>query len=152
MIINGEDKWGQIILKDVALPALAYGVEKNNAVRSVSYELSLAGIKANIDLPEQTISISTPLVGKFNIYNILAAAAAAKALQIPKALIKAGIENLSYVPGRLERIDSSFGFTVLIDYAHKPDALKQVLQNLVEFKKKSIITVFGCGGRSEERT
>jgi len=149
MIINGDDKWGKIILKDVALPALTYGVEKNNAVKAASYELSLTGIKANIDLAGQTISISTPLVGKFNIYNILAAAAAAKALQIPKALIKAGIENLSYVPGRLERIDSCFGFTVLVDYAHKPDALNQVLQNLVEFKKKRIITVFGCGGNRD---
>ena len=150
MIINGDDQWGKIILKDVALPALTYGVEKNNAVSTVSYELSLSGIKAKIYLAGETISISTPLVGKFNIYNILAAAAAAKALQIPKALIKAGIENLSYVPGRLERIDSSFGFTVLIDYAHKPDALKQVLQNLVEFKKKRIITVFGCGGNRDK--
>jgi UDP-N-acetylmuramoyl-L-alanyl-D-glutamate--2,6-diaminopimelate ligase len=138
MIINGDDKWGQIILKDVTLPALTYGVEKNDAVKTVSYELSMAGIKADIDLAGETISIHTPLVGKFNIYNILAATAAAKALQIPKASIKAGIENLSYVPGRLERIDSSSGFTVLIDYAHKPDALKQVLQNLAEFKKKEL--------------
>src|SRR5664280_1405505 len=149
MIINGDDQWGKIILKDVALPALTYGVEKNNAVRTVSYELSLSGIKAKIDLEGEDISISTPLVGKFNIYNILAAAAAAKALQIPSAVIKAGIENLSYVPGRLERINSSFGFTVLVDYAHKPDALKQVLQNLAEFKKKRIITVFGCGGNRD---
>lgn len=150
MIINGDDQWGQIILKDVALPALTYGVEKNNAVKAVSYELSLAGIKAAIDLAGVSITIQTPLVGKFNIYNILAAAAAAKALQIPKASIKVGIENLSYVPGRLERIDSSFGFTVLVDYAHKPDALKQVLQNLVEFKKNRIITVFGCGGNRDK--
>jgi UDP-N-acetylmuramoyl-L-alanyl-D-glutamate--2,6-diaminopimelate ligase len=149
MIINGDDKWGRIILKDVTLPALTYGMEKNDAVKTVSYELSMTGIKADIDLSGETISIDTPLVGKFNIYNILAAAAAAKALQIPKASIKAGIENLSYVPGRLERIDSSSGFTVLIDYAHKPDALKQVLQNLVEFKKKRIITVFGCGGNRD---
>jgi UDP-N-acetylmuramoyl-L-alanyl-D-glutamate--2,6-diaminopimelate ligase len=149
MIINGDDKWGQIILKDVTLPALTYGVEENDAVKAVRYELSLSGIKADIDLAGETISIDTPLVGKFNIYNILAATAAAKALQIPKASIKAGIENLSYVPGRLERIDSSSGFTVLIDYAHKPDALKQVLQNLAEFKKKRIITVFGCGGNRD---
>jgi UDP-N-acetylmuramoyl-L-alanyl-D-glutamate--2,6-diaminopimelate ligase len=149
MIINGDDQWGKIILKDVALPTLTYGVEKNNAVKAASYELSLTGIKASIDLAGQTISIQTPLVGKFNIYNILAAAAAAKALQIPSAVIKAGIENLSYVPGRLERIDSCFGFTVLVDYAHKPDALNQVLQNLVEFKKKRIITVFGCGGNRD---
>jgi UDP-N-acetylmuramoyl-L-alanyl-D-glutamate--2,6-diaminopimelate ligase len=149
MIINGDDQWGQIILKDLALPSLSYGMEKNNAVKTVSYKLSLAGIKAEIDLAGVTISIQTPLVGKFNIYNILAAAAAAKALQIPEAAIKGGIENLSYVPGRLERIDSSFGFTVLVDYAHKPDALKQVLQNLTEFKKKRIITVFGCGGNRD---
>jgi UDP-N-acetylmuramoyl-L-alanyl-D-glutamate--2,6-diaminopimelate ligase len=149
MIINGDDKWGQIILKDVTLPALTYGVEENDVVKAVSYQLSLAGIKANIDLAGEPISIQTPLVGKFNIYNILAAAAAASALQIPKASIKAGIENLSYVPGRLERIDSPSGFTVLIDYAHKPDALKQVLQNLAEFKKKRIITVFGCGGNRD---
>jgi UDP-N-acetylmuramoyl-L-alanyl-D-glutamate--2,6-diaminopimelate ligase len=149
MIVNGDDKWGQIILKDVALSALTYGLEKNNTVKAVNYELSLTGIRANIDLAGVTISIQTPLVGKFNIYNILAAAAAAKALQIPSAVIKAGIENLFYVPGRLERIDSSFGFTILVDYAHKPDALKQVLQNLVEFKKKRIITVFGCGGNRD---
>jgi UDP-N-acetylmuramoyl-L-alanyl-D-glutamate--2,6-diaminopimelate ligase len=149
MIINGDDKWGQIILKDVALPALTYGLEKNNSVKAVNYELSLSGIQASIDLAGETISISTPLVGKFNIYNILAAATAAKALLIPSYIIKAGIENLSYVPGRLERIDSSFGFTVLIDYAHKPDALKQVLQNLAEFKKKRILTVFGCGGNRD---
>jgi UDP-N-acetylmuramoyl-L-alanyl-D-glutamate--2,6-diaminopimelate ligase len=149
MIINGDDKWGQIILKDVTLPALTYGVEENDAVKAANYELSLSGIKANIDLAGETISIQTMLVGKFNIYNILAAAAAAKALQIRKESIKAGIENLSYVPGRLQRIDSSSGFTVLIDYAHKPDALKQVLQNLAEFKKKRIITVFGCGGNRD---
>lgn len=149
MIINGDDKWGRIILKDIMLPALTYGMEKNDAVKTVSYELSLSGVKADIDLTGEIISIQTPFVGKFNIYNILAAAAAAKALQIPKASIQAGIENLSSVPGRLERIDSSSGFTVLIDYAHKPDALKQVLQNLAEFKKKRIITVFGCGGNRD---
>ena len=150
MIINGDDQWGQIILKDVALPALTYGIEKNNAVNAVGYELSLSGIKASIDLAGEIICISTPLVGKFNIYNILAAAAAAKALQISPSIIKAGIEQLPYVPGRLEKIDSSFDFTVLIDYAHKPDALKQVLQNLAEFKKKRILTVFGCGGNRDK--
>jgi UDP-N-acetylmuramoyl-L-alanyl-D-glutamate--2,6-diaminopimelate ligase len=149
MIINGDDKWGRIILKDITLPALTYGMEENDAVKAESYELSLAGIKANIDLAGEIISIQTPLVGKFNIYNILAAAAVAKALQISSEIIKAGIENLSCVPGRLERIDSSSGFTVLIDYAHKPDALNQVLQNLAEFKKKRIITVFGCGGNRD---
>ncbi len=146
MIINGDDTWGRIILRDVTLPALTYGMENNDAVKVVNYELSLSGIKADIDLAGEIISIRTPFVGKFNIYNILAAAAAAKALQIPKASIKAGIENISSVPGRLERIDSSSGFTVLIDYAHKPDALKQVLQNLAEFKKKELSQCLAAAG------
>jgi len=149
MIINGDDKWGQIILKNVPLSALTYGLEKSNTVKAASYELSLSGIKSIIDLAGVVITISTPLVGKFNVYNILAASAAAKALQIPEALIKMGLEQLPYVPGRLEKVDSPFGFKVLIDYAHKPDALRQVLQNLAEFKTKKIITVFGCGGNRD---
>lgn len=149
MIINGDDSWGKRILQEVALPALTYGMEKENPVKAMSYELSLTGIKAKINLAGKTISIETPLVGKFNIYNILAASAAAMALQIPPALIKAGIESLSYVPGRLEKINTPSGLNVLVDYAHKADALKQVLQNLADFRKKRIITVFGCGGNRD---
>jgi len=81
---------GTNYFKGCTLPALTYGMEKNDAVKTVSYELSMTGIKADIDLAGEIISIDTPLVGKFNIYNILAAAAAAKALQIPKASIKSG--------------------------------------------------------------
>jgi len=149
MVINGDDSWGKRILQEVALPALTYGMEKENPVKALSYELSLTGIKAKINLAGETISIETPLVGKFNIYNILAACAAALALQIPPAVIKEGIENLFYVPGRLEKINTPSGLNVLVDYAHKADALKQVLQNLAEFRKKRIITVFGCGGNRD---
>jgi UDP-N-acetylmuramoyl-L-alanyl-D-glutamate--2,6-diaminopimelate ligase len=149
MVINGDDNWGKRILQEVALPALTYGMEKENPVKAVSYELSLMGIKAKINLAGKTISIETPLVGKFNIYNILAACAAALALQIPPAVIKAGIKSLSYVPGRLEKINNPSGLNVLVDYAHTADALRQVLQNLTEFRKKRIITVFGCGGNRD---
>jgi UDP-N-acetylmuramoyl-L-alanyl-D-glutamate--2,6-diaminopimelate ligase len=149
MVINGDDSWGKRILQEVALPALTYGLEKENPVKALSYELSLTGIKAKINLAGETISIATPLVGKFNIYNILAACAAAMVLQIPPAIIKAGIESLSYVPGRLEKINTPSGLNVLVDYAHKADALRQVLQNLAQFRKKRIITVFGCGGNRD---
>jgi len=149
MIINGDDSWGKRILQEVALPALTYGLEKENPVKAATYELSLTGIKAKINLAGESISIKAPLVGKFNIYNILAACSAALALQIPPAVIKAGIESLSYVPGRLEKINTPSGLNVLIDYAHTADALKQVLQNLAQFRKKRIITVFGCGGNRD---
>lgn len=149
MVINADDPWGQRILDEVKIEALAYGMSESCAIRSISYELSLAGINAVIDLNGEKISLFSPLIGKFNLYNILAAAGAAVILQIPQAIIKAGIESLSCVPGRLERIETSFGGHVFVDYAHKSDALTQVLQNLTRLKQRRIITVFGCGGNRD---
>jgi len=146
MIINGDDEWGQKILREVSLPSLTCGLDERNAIRAIINDLSLRGIKAEINLAGEKIAVKSELIGSFNVQNILAAAAAAKALRVSAHAIKAGIEKLNYVPGRLERIDSASGFSVFVDYAHKADALQQVLQNLVEFKKKRIITVFGCGG------
>ena len=149
MIINADDPWGQRILKEVHLPALTYGIEGDSAIRAANYELSLTGIKTEINLAGDTVFIKSPLIGKFNLYNILAAMGAAFILQIPAPVIKRGIENLSNVPGRLEPVASSAGINIFVDYAHTDDALRRVLQNLAELKKKRIITVFGCGGNRD---
>jgi UDP-N-acetylmuramoyl-L-alanyl-D-glutamate--2,6-diaminopimelate ligase len=148
MVINADDQWGQRIVKEVSGPALTYGIEGDCAIRAVNYELSLTGIKAEINLAGDTVFIKSPLIGKFNLYNILAAVGAAFILQIPAAVIKNGIENLSNVPGRLESV-SSAGVHIFVDYAHTDDALRRVLQNLTELRKKRIITVFGCGGNRD---
>lgn len=149
MVINADDQWGQKILAETPLPALAYGIDGDCSFKAVDYELSLAGITARINISGEFLSIKSPLIGKFNLYNILAAAAAASILQIPPVLIKSGIEKLSCVPGRLESVESNYGFHVFVDYAHTDDALRRVLQNLVALKKKRIITVFGCGGNRD---
>jgi UDP-N-acetylmuramoyl-L-alanyl-D-glutamate--2,6-diaminopimelate ligase len=149
MVINVDDQWGQRILTEVTLPALTYGIENDCRLKAVEYELSLSGIKAQINIPGATISIESPMIGKFNLYNILAAIGCASILQIPHKLIKSGIDNLSYVPGRLEKVESDSGFHVFVDYAHTDDALRRVLQNLTNLKKKRIITVFGCGGNRD---
>ena len=149
MVINTDDQWGQRILREVSLPALTYGIEGDCAIRAAKYELSLTGIKTEINLAGDTVFIKSPLIGKFNLYNILAAVGAAFILQIPSPVIKRGIENLSNVPGRLEPVASSEGFNIFVDYAHTDDALRRVLQSLAELKKKRIITVFGCGGNRD---
>ena len=95
------------------------------------------------------MAVTSRLIGRFNLSNILAAAAAASVLGVATSAIEAGIKNLSCVPGRLEKIESSAGIHVFVDYAHKPDALKQVLQNLDKLKQKRILTVFGCGGNRD---
>lgn len=149
MVINTDDQWGQRILREVSLPALTYGIEGDCAIMAKNYKLSLAGIKVRIDLGGETVSIASPLIGKFNLYNILAAVGAAVILQVPSPVIKRGIENLFCVPGRLERVASPEGVNIFVDYAHTDDALRRVLQSLVELKKKRIITVFGCGGNRD---
>jgi UDP-N-acetylmuramoyl-L-alanyl-D-glutamate--2,6-diaminopimelate ligase len=149
MVINGDDPWGRRILEEVPLPALTYGIENDCTLKAVDYGLSLNGITARISISGESVSITSPLIGTFNLYNILAAAGASSILDIPPASIKSGIEKLSCVPGRLESVQTNSGFHVFVDYAHTDDALRRVLQNLAAFKQKRIITVFGCGGNRD---
>jgi UDP-N-acetylmuramoyl-L-alanyl-D-glutamate--2,6-diaminopimelate ligase len=149
MVINADDKWGQRIVQEVSVPALTYGIENDYSIRAANYELSLTGIKAQLNLAGETVFIDSPLIGKFNLYNILAAVGAAFILHVPYPVIKRGIEKLSNVPGRLEKVSSPDDVNIFVDYAHTDDALRRVLQNLSELKKKRIITVFGCGGNRD---
>ncbi|MGV8057170.1 MAG: UDP-N-acetylmuramoyl-L-alanyl-D-glutamate--2,6-diaminopimelate ligase [Smithellaceae bacterium] len=149
MVINNDDQWGQKILRETLLPALSYGIESDCNINATDYELSLSGITARINISGESLSVHSPLIGKFNLYNILAAVSASSILHIPQALIKSGIEKLSCVPGRLESVESDSGLHVFVDYAHTDDALRRVLQNLTVLKKKRIITVFGCGGNRD---
>lgn len=149
MVINNDDQWGRKILQEASLNALTYGIESDCNIQTKDYELSLSGISARINISGKSFSVNSPLIGKFNLYNILAAVSASSILDISPEIIKAGIENMSCVPGRLERVASNSGFHVFVDYAHTDDALRRVLQNLNMLKKNRIITVFGCGGNRD---
>ena len=146
MILNGDDPWGQRIIREVAGGRLTYGLENPCDVTATPFRLSLGGIDANIRLEAIQFDIASPLMGKFNLYNILAAAAAAWAIAIPKEAIRNGISGLSQIPGRLEKVSAAGQPAVFVDYAHTDDALRRVLQNLSAFRTERIITVFGCGG------
>ena len=146
MIINVDDPWGRQLFEKVGSAGLTFGIEHRTHVFSDEYTLSLNGINATLKIPQGSIAITSPMIGKFNLYNILASTAAAAVLMIPEKYIKAGIKRLEKVPGRLEKVSGSDEPAVFVDYAHTEDALKSVLENLSEFKTKKIITVFGCGG------
>ena len=148
MIINGDDPWGQRLLKEAAAdaPLVTFGIESACDIAVDRYTLTIEGIKAETSTKERSFTLSSHLIGKFNLYNILAAVAASRALNIPDEFIQAGVENLHNIPGRLEKISIPGKPDVFVDYAHTEDALLRVLQNLSAFKKEKIITVFGCGG------
>jgi UDP-N-acetylmuramoyl-L-alanyl-D-glutamate--2,6-diaminopimelate ligase len=150
MIVNSDDPWGRRILREVGQEVggkrLTYGIESPCDVAAPSFHLSIDGIEATLLLKGEKISVSSLLLGKFNLSNILAAVAGAYALGIPTRSIRDGIAALIHVPGRLEKVSTTGQPAVFIDYAHTDDALRRVLQNLSLFRTGRIITVFGCGG------
>ncbi len=146
MIINGDDPWGRRIIRQTAGGRLTYGLDNPCDVTAEPFSLSLGGIRAKVHLEGEELDIASPLMGRFNLYNILAAVAAARAVAIPNEAIRSGIVGLSRVPGRLEKVSAAGQPAVFVDYAHTDDALRRVLQNLSPFRTKRIITVFGCGG------
>jgi len=90
--------------------------------------------------------MQTPLLGRFSVQNALCAFGASHALGLPPDAVQRGIASLKGVPGRMERIDAGQDFTVLVDYAHTDDALKNLLEAVRELEPRRVITVFGCGG------
>ena len=146
MAVNGDDSWGQRLLKEVEGGRITYGLETPCDITAAPFNLSLGGIEATLHLGKKKLVISSRLMGRFNLYNILAAAAAARALDVPEKFIRSGISDLIHVPGRMEKVSAAGQPAVFVDYAHTDDALRRVLQNLVVFRAGRIITVFGCGG------
>jgi len=146
MIVNGDDSWGRRLLSEVPLPAWSFGIATPGDIRVESFALTSQETEALVCRHGGAFRISSFLIGRHNLYNILAAAAGALALDIPEKDVIAGIGNLRHVPGRLERVNLPGEPDVFVDYAHTEDALEKVLQNLSSFQRNRIITVFGCGG------
>ena len=145
-ILNGDDSYSKTLSENATQNIIRYGVKNKADVFPVDTLLTLDGISAEINTPGGNLRIKSPLIGEFNLYNILAAISVGISQNIPLEDIKRGIERLDSVPGRFERIESKEGIGIIIDYAHTGDALKRTLETIRGLSKGRIITVFGCGG------
>lgn len=146
MVINGDDPWGQRIIRETKGKCTTYGLGSSHTVGTDTFELSLEGISARIVSRQSGFDITTNLMGRFNLYNLLAAVSASLEMGIPQNAIQEGLAMLPQVPGRMEKIGEPDQPFVFVDYAHTDDALRRVLENLLDFRRGKIITVFGCGG------
>ena len=145
-VVNIDDGWGRrLVFKCLSVEVFKYGFDEGD-IRLTSLKISTAGNEMEIKTPWGKFSCTSRLKGKFNVSNILASVAVLGAFEIPLDVIKLGIEAIANVPGRLEDVPNNRGFSVFVDYAHTPDALKNVIEALRELKLQRIITVFGCGG------
>jgi len=152
-VINMDDEYGREIAKvskKHSSEVLTYGLAKGD-LHAEKVDITSRGTRFDLVTPEQTVPLFSPLIGKVNVYNILAAAGAAYARNCKAEAIARGVENLTRVPGRFERVDCRQPFTVVVDYAHTDDALRNLTALAREFARQAgqkgrVITLFGCGG------
>ncbi len=122
-IINLDDKMGRRLLKLTKANAITYGIDSNADIKATDIKLSMEGAEFVVYNNKEGFAIKTGLIGKHNIYNILASIACCISEKIDGGIIKSAIENFSFVPGRLEQIETDLPFRIFIDYAHTEDAL-----------------------------
>jgi UDP-N-acetylmuramoyl-L-alanyl-D-glutamate--2,6-diaminopimelate ligase len=146
-IINIDDPYGKEIAKDSSGKIIYYSCNRRNeGVYVEKASITPEGIQAFLGTPWGKIDISSKLLGKHNLYNILAAVSVGLSLGFSIDHVKSGISSLRSVPGRLDKVENSYGINILIDYAHTPDALKNVLTAVRPLTPKRLILIFGCGG------
>jgi len=152
-VINTDDEYGQKLVqisKKSGSRVSTYGWT-NGDFRAKSVEITARGTRFDMITPNGAIALFSPLIGKVNVYNILAAAGAGMARGCSHEDIANGVASLIRVPGRFERVDCGQPFTVVVDYAHTDDALRNLTALAREFvtqanHKRRVLTVFGCGG------
>jgi UDP-N-acetylmuramoyl-L-alanyl-D-glutamate--2,6-diaminopimelate ligase len=145
-ILNADDDRTPELRAASRAPVWTYGLDRPADIRATSLRLALEGSHFVAETPQGPVEIRTPLLGRFNVSNLLAALGAALALGVPKEVAAKGLGSLVGVPGRLERVAAGQDFTVIVDYAHTDDALKNLLETIRELAPARVITVFGCGG------
>lgn len=145
-LINNDDP-RSAALADTCSHPITYGVNRPADISPGPLSLSLSGLAFDVRTPRGTLHISSRLVGRPNVYNILAAVGTATALGMPFDAIERGVAGLHGVPGRFEVVSKSDDeITVVVDYAHTDDALRNLLETARTLTGGRLITVFGCGG------
>jgi len=149
-VVNIDDPYG-VRLAELLPEALTCGRSAQAMVRPAELAVTLHGIHGKVITPTGPVMLASPLLGEFNVENLLGAIGAGVALGLPAAVIERGLMRARAVPGRLESVANQCGAVALVDYAHTGDALDRVLQALEALSPARILTVFGCGGDRDPR-
>ncbi len=148
-VLNVDDEFGQRLVR-LAKKTVTYGLESDADITTKKFQLTFDGLTFTAQTPNGKVHVESRLVGRINVYNLLAAVGAAQALGLSNDVIETGIRNLESVSGRFQRINMGQPFLVIVDYAHTDDALENLIRTARELNPKGrIITLFGCGGEKD---
>ncbi|MBB5172177.1 UDP-N-acetylmuramoyl-L-alanyl-D-glutamate--2,6-diaminopimelate ligase [Texcoconibacillus texcoconensis] len=145
-VINRDDEAAPFFEEASAAPVITYGLENEADLQAVNVEATPKGTTFQLKTPRTTLPFSLNLLGRFNVYNALASIAACYAAGIDLERIRDAMHSVAGVPGRFERVDVDADYSVIVDYAHTPDSLENVLQTATEVCQGSLTVVVGCGG------
>ena len=149
--LNIDDETSLRILDDLSVPYLTYGIRVNSDLYARDIEISEKGIHFLIQLRNiETFEVSMQMTGMFNVYNALAAASLAMIFGLDVSAIREGLQSVKSVPGRIELLNLSLPYRVILDYSHSPDALENILTTVRTFTKNRLIVLFGCGGDRDQ--
>lgn len=148
-VINIDDEWAGQMVEATSAKVVKYAIKQKAQLCVKEYKSSLEGIDATLETSRGELTFHSPLIGEYNLYNILAAVGVALSQGIDQADICRGIADLKQVPGRFEAVGCDQGFGVIVDYAHTDDALINLLTTAGKLCSGRLITVFGCGGERD---
>ncbi|HEU4702975.1 MAG TPA: UDP-N-acetylmuramoyl-L-alanyl-D-glutamate--2,6-diaminopimelate ligase [Conexibacter sp.] len=148
-VLNVDDAYGRRIadeLRAAGRPPVTFAIDREATYRAIDLESGFGGSSFTALTPEGPVALTTPLPGRFNVSTVLGAVAAVRALGVPLERIAAALAEAGRVPGRFEPVDEGQPFAVLVDYAHTPDSLENVLKAARPLTRGRLWCVFGCGG------
>jgi UDP-N-acetylmuramoyl-L-alanyl-D-glutamate--2,6-diaminopimelate ligase len=145
-VLNRDDEYSRRMALHPKTEIVWYGLGADSNLRAQHVSSSFQGLRFDVQFGKMRFAVESPLIGKINVYNILAACGAGLSYGIAPETVARGIANLAAVPGRFERVDEGQPFVVVVDYAHTDDALRNVIAVARGLNPKRVITLFGCGG------
>ena len=145
-VINVDDPYGRRMISHLKVPYITYGTDPSAHLRALDIEASLEGVSYTLDSPLGEMRVNLGLSGMFNVFNSLAAVGVGIALKGELQEIVNAVESVARVSGRFELVREGQDFSVVVDYAHTPDGLENLLQSARQVATGQLITVFGCGG------
>lgn len=145
-IINCDDEAAQDFINEANCPIVTYGINKKADFMAEDIKCSISGTEFTLKYLDKKYKINANVRGRFNIYNILASIGTCFHLGVPMEDIQRGVESIGGVKGRFEFVPNADGLSVIVDYAHSPDSLKNIISAVRALTYKKVILIFGCGG------